>query len=83
VNETICLGVGATPEAVADPHQLTQLILAALADLEKAALPKKAVTRKSKTRKAAAGKASSAKVTTRRKAPAKVAARTRPKTPKR
>jgi len=40
VNDMICLGVGATPEAVADPYRLTQLILAALADLEAIALPK-------------------------------------------
>jgi WS/DGAT/MGAT family acyltransferase len=34
VNETICLGVGATAAAVADPHRLTGLIMAALAELE-------------------------------------------------
>jgi WS/DGAT/MGAT family acyltransferase len=62
VNETICLGVGATPEAVADPHRLTRLILGALAELEAIALPGKVTTRK----KAAAGKTAS-----RRGSPAK------------
>ncbi len=40
VNDMICLGVGATPEAVADPYRLTRLILSALEELEKIALPK-------------------------------------------
>ena len=64
VNDMICLGVGATPEAVADPHRLTRLILAALADLEGIAPPKqqakkralkKAAGKKSVARKAAPG----------------------------
>ena len=47
VNDMICLGVGATPEAVADPHRLTQLIMQALVALEKVALPKKTTGKKS------------------------------------
>ena len=51
VNDMICLGVGAAPEAVADPYQLTELILAALADLEKIALPGKAGSKKATAEK--------------------------------
>jgi hypothetical protein len=70
----ICLGVGATPEAVADPHQLTRLILAALADLEKTALPKKAAGKRT-----AAKKAGTAKKATRKPAKRKTAGKTRQK----
>lgn len=60
INDTLLLGVGAAPEAVADPLRLTRLIQDALAELEKIALPKKA----------AAGKAAR-KSRTARKAPAR------------
>ncbi len=36
VNEMICLGVGAAPDAVANPHQLTGFIMEALPALERA-----------------------------------------------
>jgi WS/DGAT/MGAT family acyltransferase len=70
VNDMICLGVGATPEAVADPYRLTQLILAALAELEKIALPKQAARKKAAPKKAPRKKAASKKAAgkTRRKA---------------
>jgi hypothetical protein len=42
INQTICLGIGAAPEAVEDPCQLTRLIADSLAELERAAKPKKA-----------------------------------------
>ena len=42
----ICLGVGAAPDAVADPHRLTQLIMEGLTALEKAVGVKKTVKRK-------------------------------------
>lgn len=74
VNDMICLGVGATPEAVEDPHQLTRLILGALADLEKAALPKKATAKK-----AAAKKAGTAKTAPRKPSKRKTAGKTRRK----
>ena len=61
VNEMICLGVGATPEAVADPHRLTELILAALADLEKIALTKKAARKKAAAKKSGAAKTATSK----------------------
>ena len=64
VNEMICLGVGATPEAVADPHQLTELILAALADLEKIALPGKTAKKKATGKRKAAKKTAPGKVAT-------------------
>jgi hypothetical protein len=46
VNEMICLGIGAAPDAVADPHRLTQLITEGLTALEKAVGVKKTVKRK-------------------------------------
>jgi diacylglycerol O-acyltransferase len=46
VNEMICLGVGAAPDAVADPHRLTQLIMEGLTALEKAVGVKKPASRK-------------------------------------
>ena len=46
VNEMICLGVGAAPDAVADPHRLTELIMEGLTALEKAVGVKKPVSRK-------------------------------------
>lgn len=52
VNEMICLGVGAAPDAVADPHRLTQLIMQGLSSLEKATAKKPAT----KARKPAAKK---------------------------
>jgi WS/DGAT/MGAT family acyltransferase len=55
VNEMICLGVGATPEAVADPCRLTRLILAALAELEGIALRDKAAPKRATPEKAAPG----------------------------
>jgi WS/DGAT/MGAT family acyltransferase len=62
VNDMICLGVGATPEAVADPHRLTRLILAALAELETIALPK-TQAKKPAPKKAAAKKSVARKST--------------------
>lgn len=46
VNELICLGVGAAPDAVADPHRLTELIMGGLATLEQETLSKTAVKSK-------------------------------------
>jgi diacylglycerol O-acyltransferase len=46
VNEMICLGVGAAPDAVADPHRLTQLIMEGLTSLEKTVGVKKPASRK-------------------------------------
>lgn len=46
VNEMICLGIGAAPDAVADPHRLTQLIMEGLTALEKAVGSRKAVKSK-------------------------------------
>jgi diacylglycerol O-acyltransferase len=70
MNDMICLGVGATPEAVADPYRLTQLIMSAFEELEKIALPKKSVPTKSAGKKAPRKKA----------VPRKTAAKTRRKT---
>ena len=56
INETICLGIGAAPEAVDDPYRLSQLILAALAELEKVALPGKKTTAGKPARKKAVTK---------------------------
>ena len=49
VNEMICLGIGAAPDAVADPHRLTELIMEGLTALEKEVVGKTAA----KTKKAA------------------------------
>ena len=46
VNELICLGVGAAPDAVADPHRLTELIMEGLAALEQEAMGKTAAKSK-------------------------------------
>jgi WS/DGAT/MGAT family acyltransferase len=46
VNDMICLGVGAAPGAVADPHRLTQLMMQGLTSLEKAVGKKTPVKRK-------------------------------------
>ena len=61
MNDMICLGVGATPEAVADPYRLTQLIMSAFEELEKIALPKKSVPTKAAGKKAPRKKAVSRK----------------------
>ncbi|MEE4146350.1 MAG: WS/DGAT domain-containing protein, partial [Halieaceae bacterium] len=61
VNDMICLGVGASPEAVADPYQLTRLIMAAVSDLEKVSLTGKAASKKPAAKKAAARKTASKK----------------------
>jgi WS/DGAT/MGAT family acyltransferase len=74
VNDMICLGVGASPGAVADPYQLTRLILAAVSDLEKVALAGKARSKKPPARKAAARKTAPKKPTA-----LKAAAKTRRK----
>jgi hypothetical protein len=76
LNDMICLGVGATPEAVADPHRLTQLILAALAELETISLPKqpakKQPARKADGKKSVASRApTKAPTKARTKAPIK------------
>ena len=46
VNEMICLGVGAAPDAVADPHRLIELIMEGLSALEKSVIVKKTTKRK-------------------------------------
>ncbi|MDH4041928.1 MAG: wax ester/triacylglycerol synthase family O-acyltransferase [Gammaproteobacteria bacterium] len=84
VNETICLGVGAAPGAVADPHRLTRLILAALAELETIALPGKATAKrpapkKTTTRGATARTATPKKVKRKQAALKKTAQKSRRK----
>lgn len=71
VNETICLGVGATPEAVEDPHQLTQLILSAVTELEKFALPGKPASKKAAPAKKASRKSAPKRAPAKKKAAAK------------
>ena len=46
VNEMICLGIGAAPDAVADPHRLTELIMEGLTALAKEVIGKTAAKRK-------------------------------------
>lgn len=74
VNDTICLGVGATPEAVENPHRLTQLIMEALAELETIARPKQPTQKKPAAKKTTPKKAA-AKKTTPRKTVKKAAAK--------
>ena len=68
INEEICLGVGATPEAVADPVRLTDLIMEALRELEKTAGVNKPTTRAKTKAKTKAKAKAKAKSKTRRKA---------------
>jgi hypothetical protein len=75
VNDMICLGVGASPDAVADPYQLTRMIMAAVSDLEQVSLAGKTASKKPAAKKAAARKTATRKPT----AP-KAAAKTRRKT---
>jgi len=55
VNEMICLGVGAAPDAVSDPHRLTQLIMEGIASLEEAVGSPAAVKRKKAAPKGRSG----------------------------
>ncbi len=71
INRDICLGVGAAPEAVDDPYQLTRLILENLEALERAVLP-------GKVRRSAGGKA--ARRPPARKSPASAAGGPKAKT---
>ena len=68
VNDMICLGVGAAPDAVEDPYRLTQLILAAVSDLEKTALPKKQAAGKAAAKRRPAKKAGVKKVSAKKTA---------------
>lgn len=52
VNQDICLGVGAIPEAMDDPFRLTELIQDSFKDLETQVLAKKSAAKKSRRRKA-------------------------------
>ncbi len=49
VNRSVCLGVGAAPEAVDDPLLLTELIAQSLNELETAVLGKTAQRRRKTT----------------------------------
>jgi diacylglycerol O-acyltransferase len=75
INQDICLGVGAAPEAMEDPYHLTRLIVDGLDRLAAASLPKKkrnksATRRKAPAKRPVRGKAA-AKATRRKSAPAK------------
>jgi WS/DGAT/MGAT family acyltransferase len=78
INQDICLGVGAAPEAVDDPYHVTRLILEALHDLEKTVLPgkksRKAPTGKARPKKPGAAKSTARKTTPRKKTGARKAA---------
>jgi WS/DGAT/MGAT family acyltransferase len=74
INQDICLGVGAAPEAVADPYHLTRLIMEGLDRLASTSSPKSARGKATKKRSAKSGTTSGGKrantrktTTTRRK----------------
>ena len=63
VNQDICLGVGAVPEAVADPFHLTELIQESFEELERLTVgdtpaDRKTARRRTARKKVAKGKSS-------------------------
>ena len=61
INQDICLGVGAAPEAVADPYHLTRLVMEELDRLASTSAPKSARSKAKKKRSAKSGTASGGK----------------------